>query len=211
MIASKAVPAMAIIAGLALASPHAQARDRAQARDTFDMVCAGGSANTVSVIPGRSAVEIEINFRRAPKAWKDSNGSIPAGTCTWVDRPMSAGEPTRFRMRLSETGKAGFNPRSLFIPGTSPVTRSSRKYLVNVGQRSSGGLVVRVNEEVAKSGRNDRRGWSEIGRIDLSQGKLFTVQTKSLGDAMALGRITDGAPRIGSEGIDLRSGRVKTR
>lgn len=193
--------------GAAIAQAQERVDRRAQNRDTFEMVCAGGPSNVVNVIPGRSAVEVEISFTRAPKSWKESNGSIPPGSCTWLDRPISANEPTRFRMRLSEAGKRGFNPRFLFFPGESPVTRSSRKHFVSVGQWSAGGLVVRINEEVPDTNRSRLRRWREIGRIDLSEGRLFTVNTRSLGDAMDLGRINEGPPR--SEGIDLTSDNIR--
>lgn len=64
----------------------------AQNDNTFRLICRGGynysQADHIDGFPS-------INFTKAPKAAGEDGASLQPGQCAWVDRPVSATEPSK--------------------------------------------------------------------------------------------------------------------
>jgi hypothetical protein len=83
----------------------------AAAQTRYPLACRGGGDMNVNIAPQASGggTEIVIGFARATVTT-----SIPAGSCTWLDRTMNDREPRSLRIIVRARMNVDFRPR----PGT---------------------------------------------------------------------------------------------
>jgi hypothetical protein len=61
------------------------------------MMCKGGEGSGLEVVSNREGTNATFHFKRSQNKGLDN---IPHGTCAWMDRPISADEPTKLFMKF---------------------------------------------------------------------------------------------------------------
>jgi hypothetical protein len=92
----------------------------ASAEQDYPMVCKGGGhmkgyiAFTEGSTTSGTLKSLQIEFEKAPQA--ASRQELPPGTCAWLDRPISAQEPTKLWLSLySESIRIDFQLNKAMI------------------------------------------------------------------------------------------------
>ena len=122
----------------------------AQSPQAWPIRCRGGGTMLVQLQQNATHLALEINFSRAPRG---AEGNAPGpGQCAWIDRPVSANEPTSLHYsiegaRLSYVSYQGPNYR--FLTTTDPTTTNliraifaGRPFTVNA--YNSGGVSAQL-------------------------------------------------------------------
>lgn len=117
---------------------------------SYTLMCRGGGGMDSGVISQNGAITLKVVFTRSPNA-----GSVqpPApGTCTWVDRRISAGEPNRFHLRGN---------------GSLSLRCSSAGCRVSMAPQGIWSLIKAIKQGRVFQVRayNERNGWFKVTRI----------------------------------------------
>jgi hypothetical protein len=82
--------AIVILASFSIASVNA-------ATESYLMMCKGGTGSSLKIISNRDGTNATFFFARSRNKGLDN---IAPGTCAWMDRPVSSGEPTEIFMQF---------------------------------------------------------------------------------------------------------------